>query len=97
MFNRDTEIESSELKQINGLEDRLVISVDIKVAGYLTYTLDAQLDTGAINSCAKHGAIPSYYWQPIDIVFRAVNKTEIKIKSFAPRLSYNDSRSQSSG
>jgi hypothetical protein len=36
MFNHDTEIESSEFKQINGLEDRLVISVDIKVSGYLT-------------------------------------------------------------
>jgi hypothetical protein len=38
MFNHDTEIESSEFKQINGLQDRLVISVDIKVAGYLQYT-----------------------------------------------------------
>jgi hypothetical protein len=79
MFGHDTEIETSESKQINGFEDRLVIYVDIKVSGYLQYTLDAQLDTGAMNSCAKYGAIPSYYWQPIDIAFRAVNKTEIRI------------------
>jgi len=83
MFNQGTKIESSEFKQISGLQDGLVISVDLKVVGYLQCTLDAQLDIGAMNSCAKHGAIPSYYWQPIDIAFRAVNKTEIKIKSFA--------------
>jgi len=69
---------------MNGLDDRLVIPVNIKVQGYLQYTLDAQLDTGAMNSYAKHGAIPSYYWQPIDISFRAVNKSEIKIKYIAP-------------
>ena len=39
-----------------------------------------------MNSCEKYGAIPSYYWQPIDIAFRAVNKTEIKIKSIAPNF-----------
>jgi hypothetical protein len=80
----DQSVEASTFKQINGFEDRLVISIDIKVSGYMTYTLDAQLDTGAMNSCAKYGAIPSYYWQPINIAFRAVNKTEIKIQSFAP-------------
>jgi hypothetical protein len=62
----------------------LVISVNIKVQGYLQYALDAQLDTGAMNSCAKYGAIPSYYWQPINISFRAVNKSELKIKYIAP-------------
>ena len=31
MFNQDTKIEASESKQMNGLDDRLVISVDIKV------------------------------------------------------------------
>jgi len=35
MFGHDIEIETSESKQINGFEDRLVISVDIKVSGYL--------------------------------------------------------------
>ena len=49
----DQSAEASTLKQINGFEHRLVISIDIKVSGYMTYTLDAQLDTGAINSCAK--------------------------------------------
>ena len=58
--------------------------MDIKVSGYLQYTLNAQLDTGAMNSCEKYGAIPSYYWNPIDIAFKAVNKTEIRIQSFAP-------------
>jgi hypothetical protein len=80
----DQSPDTSMFKQINGFEDRLVISIDIKVSGYMTYTLDAQLDTGAMNSCEKYGAIPSYYWQPINIAFRAVNKTEIKIQSFAP-------------
>jgi hypothetical protein len=84
MFNQDTEIGANKSKQMNGLDDRLVISVDIKVQGYLKYTLDAQLDTGGMNSCAKYGAIPSYYWKPINIGFRAVNKNEIKIKSIAP-------------
>ena len=79
MFNEDTKIEPFESKQVNGLDDRLVIPVNIKVQGYLQYTLDAQLDTGAMNSYAKHGAIPSYYWQPIDISFRDINKSEIKI------------------
>ena len=37
-----------------------------------------------MNSCAKHGAIPIYYWQPIDISFRVVNKSEIKIKYITP-------------
>ena len=31
MFNQNTEIEANESKQMNGLDDRLVISVDIKV------------------------------------------------------------------
>ena len=41
MFGHDTEIETSESRQINFFEDRLVIYVDIKVSGYLQYTLDA--------------------------------------------------------
>jgi hypothetical protein len=65
----DQSPDSSMFKKINGFEDRLVISIDIKVLGYMTYTLDAQLDTGAMNSCEKYGAIPSYYWQPINIDF----------------------------
>jgi hypothetical protein len=81
---KDQSSEPTTHNQLNGFEDRLVIEIDIKVSRYLTYTLDAQLDTGAMNSCAKYGAIPSYFWQPINIAFRAVNKTEIKIQSFAP-------------
>ena len=41
MFNQETENEPYESKQMNGLDDRLVISVNIKVQGYLQYTLDA--------------------------------------------------------
>jgi hypothetical protein len=74
-------------KLVKGLDDRLVISVNIKVKGYLQYSLDAQVDTGAMNSCAKHGALPEYYWQPVDISFRAVNKTELKIKLHSSRFS----------
>lgn len=74
----------SETKMIKGFDDRVVISIDIRPQGYLQYTLDAQIDTGAMNSCAKHGAIPEYYWQPVDLCFRAVNKTELKIKFICP-------------
>jgi hypothetical protein len=81
---QELEVEFIENKLVKGLDDRLVISVNIKVSGYLTYTLDAQVDTGAMNSCAKHGAILDYYWQPVDISFRAINKTELKIKHIAP-------------
>jgi len=71
-------------KMMKGHDDRLVISVQIKVFGYLQYTLDAQVDTGAMNSCAKHGTIPEYYWQPISLSFRVVNKTELKINHICP-------------
>jgi hypothetical protein len=84
IFNDESDHDPFESKLVKGLDDRLVISVNIRVQGYLQYSLDAQLDTGAMNSCAKHGAIPSYYWQPIDISFRAVNKTELKIQYIAP-------------
>jgi hypothetical protein len=78
-LENEIEAEFSVNKIIKGLDDRLVITIHIKVSGYLQYALDAQLDTGAMNSCAKHGAIPEYYWQPVNISFRAVNKTELKI------------------
>jgi hypothetical protein len=71
-------------KIMNGLDDRLIISVDIKVSGYIRYSLDAQVDTGAMNSCAKQGAIPEYYWQPVNIKFKVVNKIDIMIKFIAP-------------
>jgi len=58
----ENEEESINNKMIKGLEDRIIISENIKAAGYLQYTLDAQVDTGAMNSCAKYGAIPHYYW-----------------------------------
>lgn len=69
---------------MKGLDDRIIISVNIKPSGYLVYTLDAQVDTGDMNSCAKHGAIPSYYWQTTNLAFRAVNKTEMKIEYVCP-------------
>jgi hypothetical protein len=84
MFYNESDIEQLESKLVKILDDRVVITVHINVQGYLQYTLDAQLDTGAMNSCAKYGALPSYYWQPVDISFRVVNKTELKIKYIAP-------------
>lgn len=83
MDNEEHEI-SNVNKIAKGIDDILVISVDIKVSGYLKYTLDAQVDTGAMNSCANHGAIPEYYWQPVNIRFKAVNKTDLQIKFIAP-------------
>jgi hypothetical protein len=71
-------------KMIKGLDDRIVISVDIKTLGYQTYSLDAQVDTGAMNSCAKFGAIPEYYWQNTNLDFRAVNNTLMKIEKICP-------------
>lgn len=71
-------------KMIKGLDDRIVISVDIKPSGYQTYSLDAQVDTGAMNSCAKFGAIPGYYWQNTNLDFRAVNNTLMKIEKICP-------------
>jgi hypothetical protein len=71
-------------KMIQGLDDRLVITIGIKPNGYLRYDLDAQVDTGAMNSCAKYGAIPSYYWQNVDLKFRAVNHTLMDIKYICP-------------
>jgi len=73
-----------EHKMIKGLEDRIIISVDIKPVGYMQYTLDAQVDTGAMNSCAKYGVVPHYYWQNINMSFGAVNKTEMKIEYISP-------------
>jgi hypothetical protein len=84
IFQEEMMAESYENKMIKGIDDRLIISVNIRAAGYLQYTLDAHIDIGAMNSCSKHGAIPEYYWQPIDLSFRAVNKTELKIKHIAP-------------
>jgi hypothetical protein len=70
----DKEFGSPVNKMIKGLDDRIVISVNIKPSGYMVYTLDAQVDTGAMNSCAKYGAIPSYYWQqqilPLELSIR---------------------------
>jgi hypothetical protein len=84
IFQDDIETGFPENKMLKGLDDRIIISVNIRVSGYLQYTLDAQVDTGAMNSCAKHGAIPEYYWQPINLSFRAVNKTELKINHICP-------------
>jgi hypothetical protein len=84
IFHTESEAEIFETKLVKGLDDRLVISVHIRIQGYLQYTLDAQLDTRAMNSCAKNGALPAYYWLPVDISFRAVKKTELKIKFIAP-------------
>jgi hypothetical protein len=67
-----------------GLNDRIIITVDIKVPGYNSYSLDAQIDTGAMCSCARFGAIPEYYWKPIQTYFTTVNKTKMPIKGFAP-------------
>jgi len=60
IFQEETETGFLENKMMKGLDDRIVIAVNIRAARYLQYTLDAQVDTGAMNSCAKHGAIPEY-------------------------------------
>ena len=77
--NSEKELAESELKDISGIGDRLVIQVGIKIPGYKPYHLDAQIDIGAIRSCYKYKEIPSYYWQPTQIQFRAVNQQIVKI------------------
>jgi len=69
---------------MKGFEERVVIRVDVKVSGYKQYSLDAKLDTGAMNSCAKHSAIPEYYWKPTKLQFIAINKMLMIIRSMAP-------------
>ena len=59
---------------MKGFEDRIVIRKKLKVSSYKQYSLDAQLDIGAMNPCAKHSAIPEYYWQPTNLQFSALNK-----------------------
>lgn len=70
--------------QFNGLDDRLVTAIGIKVPNYNLYHLDVQIDIGAMSSCARFAAIPEYYWQKIHISFRAVNVTLVPISGFAP-------------
>ena len=70
--------------QMKGFEEKVVIRVDVKLSGNKQYSLDAQLDTGAMNSCEKHSAIPEYYWKPTNLQFIAVNKTLMTIRSMAP-------------
>jgi len=66
---------------MKGFEDRIVIKIDINVSGYKQYSLDAQLDTGAINSHVKHNVITKYYWQSTSLQFRVINKTLMTIKA----------------
>ena len=67
-----------------GLNARLIITVDIKVPGYNSYSLDALIDTWSTCSCAWFGAILECYSKPIQTYFPTINKTKIPIKGFAP-------------
>lgn len=50
-----------DLVNIMGIGDKVVIPLKIKLPNIKEYTLDAQIDSGAMCSCCKFGAIPSYY------------------------------------
>jgi hypothetical protein len=63
-----------------GFNDRLIITIDIKVSGYNPYSLDAQLDTRAMCSCARFGAIPEYYWKPIQTYLQLLTKQKCQSK-----------------
>jgi hypothetical protein len=67
-----------------GFNDRLIITIYIKLSGYNPYSLDAQLDTREMFSCARFGAITEYYWKPIQTFLIVLNKIKIPIKGFAP-------------
>jgi len=67
-----------------GIGDRVVIPTKIKLPKIKDYTLDAQIDSGAMSSCCKYGAIPSYYWQLTKLQFRAITKDVMEINHIAP-------------
>jgi hypothetical protein len=69
--------------QFNGLDDRLVTTIGIKVPNYNLYHLDVQIDTGAMSSCVRFATIPEYYWKKINISFREVNGTMVSILGFS--------------
>lgn len=56
-------VKSKEVDLVNimGIGDKVVIPLKIKFPNIKEYTLDAQIDSGAMCSCCKFGAIPSYY------------------------------------
>lgn len=70
---------NENIHDISDIDDRMVIPVKIKVPGYKEYTLDAQIDIGAMSSYCKFKTIPAYYWKPTQVQFRVVNKPLIKI------------------
>ena len=49
-----------DLVNIMGIRDKVVIPLKIKLPNSKEYTLDAQIDFGAMCSCCKFSAIPSY-------------------------------------
>ena len=69
---------NENIQDIIGIDDMMIIP------GYKEYTLDTQIDIGAMSSCCKYKAIPTYYWKPTQIQFRAVNKQLIQISYIAP-------------
>ena len=79
-------LKSKEVDMVNimGIGDRVVIPLRIKLPNVEEHTLDAQIDSGAMCTCCKYGAIPSYYWQPTKLVFRAANKELMEINHISP-------------
>ena len=73
-----------DLVNIMGIGDKVVIPLKIKLPNLKEYTLDAQIDSGAMCSCCKFGAISSYYWQPTKLSFRDVNKELMEINHISP-------------
>lgn len=72
------------VKEISGIGDRMVILVSIKIPGFKSYQLYAQIDIRAMSSCYKYKAIPAYYWQPTKVHFKVVNKQLMNISYGAP-------------
>jgi hypothetical protein len=53
--------------QFNGLNDRLLTTIGIKVRNYNIYHLDVQIDIGSMRYCATFVDILEYYWKNINI------------------------------
>lgn len=64
----------------------MIIPITIKVPSYKAYTLDAQIDIGAMSSCCKYKAIPSYHWKPTTVHFKEANKQLMNISHVAPEF-----------
>jgi hypothetical protein len=76
----------TKLNGVKAITDMVVIPISIKTKGFEAYSLDAQIDTRERVSCAKSGAIPCYFWEPVQTRVKAINGEPLPISRYAPRF-----------